>query len=271
MLALRSVAGTSPAVAQRFPSVLQIAGRSAQERRGGRPAAAPRLHRAACRSPGDDRGGLGNNPGLVVAPTLATGPAAAPPAPTAAAATGTGLSPAEIEAELAAVPEPQRKIAAMLPLSDLPPEWTVGKSGERHLEIVQRRQPLREDRRPRRELHPVRRQGDGLRLLPPDRRPVERASALHLRDGRSPQGAGQVRLGEARRVQDRRDRQRGLHHRRQHAVLLGAVLYPDRLDPGRPQVRRLRAGTGQARRRQPEAGRCRGPDRVEPGDRPVRL
>ena len=32
------------------------------------------------------------------------------------------------------MPEPQRKIAAMLPLSNLPPEWTVGKSGERHLE-----------------------------------------------------------------------------------------------------------------------------------------
>ena len=40
-----------------------------------------------------------------------------PPAPTVAAATGSGLSPAQIEAELAAVPEPQRKIAAMLPLS----------------------------------------------------------------------------------------------------------------------------------------------------------
>ena len=32
------------------------------------------------------------------------------------------------------MPEPQRKIAAMLPLSNLPPDWTVGKSGERHLE-----------------------------------------------------------------------------------------------------------------------------------------
>ena len=51
------------------------------------------------------------------------------------------------------------------------------------------------------------------------------------------------------------DRRRGLHHRRQHAVLLGQVLHPDRLDPGRPQVRRLRAGAGQARRRPPEAGR----------------
>ena len=44
------------------------------------------------------------------------------------------MSPAEAAAELAAVPEPQRAIAAMLPLSDLPPEWTVGKSGEKHIE-----------------------------------------------------------------------------------------------------------------------------------------
>jgi hypothetical protein len=32
------------------------------------------------------------------------------------------------------VPEPQRKLAGMLPLSGLPPEWTLGKPGDRHLE-----------------------------------------------------------------------------------------------------------------------------------------
>ena len=58
----------------------------------------------------------------------------AAPAPAPAAPAGEGLSPAQVEAELAAVPEPQRGIAAMLPLSDLPPGWTVGKSGEQHLE-----------------------------------------------------------------------------------------------------------------------------------------
>ena len=52
----------------------------------------------------------------------------------AVVAAGNGLSPAEIEAELAAVPEPQRKLAAMLPLSGLPPDWTIGKSGDHHLE-----------------------------------------------------------------------------------------------------------------------------------------
>ena len=43
---------------------------------------------------------------------------ASPPAPAPA---GNGLTPAQVEAELAAVPEPQKPIAAMLPLTDLPP------------------------------------------------------------------------------------------------------------------------------------------------------
>jgi hypothetical protein len=134
MLALRSVAGTSPAVAQRFPRVLQtLAGVRKSVGVDG-----PQQLLDDTAPPVDLRAmtaaGLGNNPGLVVAPTLATNPAAAPPAPTVAAAIGTGLSPAEIEAELTAVPEPQRKIAAMLPLSNLPPEWTVAKSGDHHLE-----------------------------------------------------------------------------------------------------------------------------------------
>ncbi len=132
MLALRSVAGTSPAVAQRFPRVLQtLAGVRKSVGVDG-----PQQLLDYTAPPVDLRtmaaAGLGNNPGLVVAPTLTTGPAARPPALTAS--TTTGLSPAEIEGELIAVPEPQRKIAAMLPLLNLPPEWTVAKSGERHLE-----------------------------------------------------------------------------------------------------------------------------------------
>jgi hypothetical protein len=52
----------------------------------------------------------------------------------ATAPAGNGLSEAQVKAEIATVPEPQRPIAAMLPLSDLPPGWTLGKLGERHLE-----------------------------------------------------------------------------------------------------------------------------------------
>jgi hypothetical protein len=132
MLALRSVAGTSVAVAQRFPHVLQtLAGVRKSVGVDG-----PQQLLDYTAPPVDLRAmaaaGLGNNPGTTVAPALAASPAATPPAPTVAA--GSGLSPAEVEAELATVPEPQRKIAAMLPLADLPPDWIVGKSGEHHLE-----------------------------------------------------------------------------------------------------------------------------------------
>ena len=133
----------------------------------------------------------------------------------------------------------------------------VGREAPRDL---QRRQPLREDRRPRRELPPVRRQGDGLRLLPPDRRPVQRAAALHLRDGRrrsrpwastarrSPTSSRPVAIGD-----------QGYTSAGSTLFYAGQVLHPDRLDPGRPQVRRLRPGSGQAGRRPPEAGRRAGP------------
>ena len=53
-------------------------------------------------------------------------PAAAPPGP--------GLTPAERDAELAGVPDPQRDLAALLPLSEIPEGWEVGASGDRHLE-----------------------------------------------------------------------------------------------------------------------------------------
>ena len=135
MLALRSVAGTSPAVAQRFPHVLQSLAGVRKSVGAGRPAATSRLHRAAGRSASDGRGWRWQQPRHDDGADLAAGPAASPPAPaTAPPRPAVGLSPAEVEAELATVPEPQRKIAAMLPLSDLPPDWTVGKSGERHLE-----------------------------------------------------------------------------------------------------------------------------------------
>ena len=68
------------------------------------------------------------------APTLSAGVPAAAAVASALTPAGTGLSPAEVEAEIAAVPEPQRKLAGMLPLSGLPAEWTLGKPGDRHLE-----------------------------------------------------------------------------------------------------------------------------------------
>jgi hypothetical protein len=135
MLALRSVAGTSPAVAQRIPSVLQsLAGVRKSVGVDG-----PQQLQDFTAPPVDLRAmsasGLANAPSMMVVPNASTGlvPSTSP-APIAAAASGNGLSRAEIETELGTVPEPQRKIAAMLPLADLPAEWTVGKLAERHLE-----------------------------------------------------------------------------------------------------------------------------------------
>ncbi len=123
MLLLRSVAGTSPAVAQRFPAVLQaLAGVRKSVGVDG-----PQQLLDDTAPPVDLRAIAANNQAIASAAPLA-------PAPVAAAAPSSGLSPPEIDAELAAAPEPQRKLAGMLPLAGLPPEWTVGKPGDHHLE-----------------------------------------------------------------------------------------------------------------------------------------
>jgi len=138
MLGLRSVAGTSPAVAQRFPAVLQsLAGVRKSVGLDG-----PQQLFDSTALPVDLRkvnaGGVDTSASVGVAPTVVPAPvitaSATSSSPTPATVTANGLNPAQIKAELAAVPEHQRKIAAMLPLSNLPPDWTVGKSGERYLE-----------------------------------------------------------------------------------------------------------------------------------------
>lgn len=73
-----------------------------------------------------------SQPVYVVANANVPPAAGAPAAPAAAAARG--LTPAAREAEIGTVPEPQKGIAQMLPLTDLPEGWTIGKLGERHLE-----------------------------------------------------------------------------------------------------------------------------------------
>ena len=78
--------------------------------------------------------GMTTTPPITTAAISGAIPASNPPALPVAASPGNGLSVAQIESELTAVPEPQRKLAAMLPLADLPAEWTIGKSGEHHIE-----------------------------------------------------------------------------------------------------------------------------------------
>ncbi|MFM1801356.1 MAG: hypothetical protein RJA81_708 [Planctomycetota bacterium] len=45
-----------------------------------------------------------------------------------------GISAAERDAEIASVDEPQKSIAGMLPLTELPSGWSIGKLGGKHLE-----------------------------------------------------------------------------------------------------------------------------------------
>lgn len=66
----------------------------------------------------------------VASPVGAGTPAAAP----AAAAPKPGVPPAIVEAEIGSVPEAQKRLAAMLPLSDIPAGWEVGEMAGKHLE-----------------------------------------------------------------------------------------------------------------------------------------
>ncbi len=135
MLALRNVANTSQLVAQRLPSVLQsLSGvRKSVGLDGPQQLldyTAPPVDLRALGTSGQAVSSTGTGIAAATTPAPAITAAVASPAPSVSG----GLSPAEIKAELAAVPEPQKAIAAMLPLAELPPEWTVAKSGDRHLE-----------------------------------------------------------------------------------------------------------------------------------------
>lgn len=127
MLALRAVAGTSLPVSQAMPEVLQsLAGIRKSVGVDG-----PQQLMDLTAPPVELRGGLmatagGVSAGTTAAPFVSASPAASPIAG--------GLTAEQAAAELAAVPEPQRAIAAMLPLTDLPAGWTVGKSGNRYVE-----------------------------------------------------------------------------------------------------------------------------------------
>ncbi|WP_435017294.1 DUF6599 family protein [Tundrisphaera sp. TA3] len=134
MLAMRAASAQSPATAQTIPVVLD---RLAAIRRAVKvdgpqqlmdftapPAALPA-------SPPVVAASSFTRPETAMIPAPGTQPAGAlvPKAPE-----GNGLSKAEAEAELATVPEPQRPLARMLPLDNVPKGWTVGKSGDKHLE-----------------------------------------------------------------------------------------------------------------------------------------
>ena len=129
MLAMRAASTQSPATAQTMPIVLE---RLASLRRSVRVDAPQQLMDFTA-----PPAALPASPTVVATsstsfPSTAVIPTNSIPQPMAAEASG--LSQAVVEAELATVPEPQKPLAAMLPLVNVPTGWTVGKSGERHLE-----------------------------------------------------------------------------------------------------------------------------------------
>lgn len=126
MLALRAAAASPAEASRRFPDVLQaLAGVRKSVGVDG-----PQQLIDETAPPVDLRGLVLNVPAAVTAtPAPTATPASATPSPAKS-----GLTAAQIKAELDSVPEPQKTIAAMLPLGDLPPDWTVGKAGDKHLE-----------------------------------------------------------------------------------------------------------------------------------------
>jgi len=128
MLVLRAASGQSPAVAQTIPSVLErLAGVRKAIRLDGPqqlmdftapPASLPQ----------------GTSLAMSVAANGATASAPAPAYAPIPATPAAGLAKAEADAELATVPDPQRPLASMLPLVEIPAGWTVSKYGSKHLE-----------------------------------------------------------------------------------------------------------------------------------------
>jgi hypothetical protein len=136
MITLRSAAAVSPPTAEAMPNVLEqlatirkAVGVDAPQQLLDETAPPIDLARSGAPSfpypfmmpPGADWGAM--TPG---APAAANAAAAEP--------TGPGLTPAERDAELAQVPDEQRSLAGLLPLSNLPEGWEIGDSGGRALE-----------------------------------------------------------------------------------------------------------------------------------------
>ncbi len=125
MLAMRAASSQSPATAQTLPSVLEKL--AAVRRSIGVDAPQQLMDFTA------PPAALPPGPPQIMYAAAQPMPSAIG-APVAAAPASAGLAKAEADAELAAVPEPQRTLASMLPLVDLPAGWTLGKNGTKHLE-----------------------------------------------------------------------------------------------------------------------------------------
>ncbi len=135
MLALRVSAAAAPTVALKLPDVLQRLAKV----RSSVGIDGPQQLMDFTAPPQDIAGAVGR-PASVTA-VAGAAPAALPVAVAPAATVvptpapvANGLSKEQVAAEIGAVPGPQKTIAAMLPLADLPAGWVVAKSGDHYLE-----------------------------------------------------------------------------------------------------------------------------------------
>ncbi|WP_152053574.1 DUF6599 family protein [Tautonia marina] len=131
MITLRSAAAVAPPTAEAMPEVLE---RLAIIRKAVGVDAPQQLLDETAPPIEIARSGTPNFPYPFMMPPGADWNAMTSGAPAAAAPPGPGLTPAEREAELAQVPDEQRSLAALLPLSNLPEGWEIGDSGGRALE-----------------------------------------------------------------------------------------------------------------------------------------
>jgi len=143
MVALRTASAQSQATAQAVPAVLE---RLATIRRAVGVDGPQQLMDFTAPAVTGPIAGTGNAAGVATPSVVAatgstfspngTGTATSNPSaiPSAPAPARTGLTQAEADTEYATVAEPQRALASMLPLADLPAGWEVSKSGTKHLE-----------------------------------------------------------------------------------------------------------------------------------------
>ena len=167
--------------------------------------------------------------------------------PAAATVTENGLSPAQIEAELATVPEPQRRIAAMLPLSNLPPDWTVGKSGDRHLETFNADNLYEKIDGRAESFIQYGVKGMAYAFYHPTGDPSNELQLYIFEMGDSLKALGKYGSEKPDEFKAVAIGTEGYTSAGSTSFYCGTVLHADRLDPGRSQVRGLRAGIGRAR------------------------
>ena len=117
-------------------------------------------------------------------------------------------------------------------MADLPPEWTVGKSGEHHLESFNADNLYEKIDGRAESFIQYGVKGMAYAFYHPTGDPSNELQ-LYIFEMADPLKAlgkyGSEKPDEFKIVADR---QRGLHDRREHAVLLGAVLHADRFHTG---------------------------------------